>query len=245
MLVYCNGHFPCVNSLHSCYQNECIVIWISHLSEFTNGVEFLESIKNRGKRFSSCLPEQQTDTSVGVWDGPQKRKDGPHLFLLLVVFLFREPKKDRTFFKISFDPFSVSATEKQPNIRKKSAVRYAVFAARFMPHVRVRCAVRFAVRELAMVKIIVHYDTSAMKRFLTSVSLQHEPKASDVITLVKKTFVRTSVVGNFISRGVKMRISAREACVKPHLRTRSDIKKIPVPIKVLFVRVKCSERSVF
>ena len=36
--------------------------------------------------------------------------------------------------------------------------------------------------------IIVHYATSAMKRFLTSVSLQHEPKASDVITLVKKTF---------------------------------------------------------
>ena len=63
-----------------------------------------------------------------------------------------------------------------------------------------------------------------MKRFLTSVSLQHEPKASDVITLVKKTFVRTSVVRNFISRGVKMRISAREACVKPHSRTRSDIK---------------------
>ena len=30
---------------------------------------------------------------------------------------------------------------------------------------------------------IVHYDTSAMKRFLTSVSLQHEPSASDVITL--------------------------------------------------------------
>ena len=71
---------------------------------------------------------------------------------------------------------------------------------------------------------IVHYDTSAMKRFLTSVSLQHEPKASDVITLVKKTFFRTSIVRNFISRGVKMRISAREACVKPHLRTRSDIK---------------------
>ena len=35
---------------------------------------------------------------------------------------------------------------------------------------------------------IVHYATSAMKRFLTSVSLQHEPKARDVITLVKKTF---------------------------------------------------------
>ena len=72
--------------------------------------------------------------------------------------------------------------------------------------------------------LIVHYDTSAVKRFLTSVSLQHEPKASDVITLVKKTFVRTSIVQNFISRDVKMRISARFACVKPHLRTRSHIK---------------------
>ena len=41
---------------------------------------------------------------------------------------------------------------------------------------------------------MVHYDTSAMKRFLTSVSLEHEPKASDVITLIKKTFVRTSIV---------------------------------------------------
>ena len=39
----------------------------------------------------------------------------------------------------------------------------------------------------ALVKI-VHYATSAMKRFLTSVSLQHDPKESDVITLVKKTF---------------------------------------------------------
>ena len=28
-----------------------------------------------------------------------------------------------------------------------------------------------------------------MRRFLTSVSLQHEPKAIDVIALVKKTFV--------------------------------------------------------
>ena len=38
--------------------------------------------------------------------------------------------------------------------------------------------------------------------------------------------LRTSIVRNFISRGVKMRISAREACVKPHLRTRSDIKVV-------------------
>ena len=37
--------------------------------------------------------------------------------------------------------------------------------------------------------VIVHYATSAMKRFLTSVSLQHEPKASDVITLVRKRFI--------------------------------------------------------
>ena len=36
--------------------------------------------------------------------------------------------------------------------------------------------------------LIVHYDTSAIKNFLASVSLQDEPKASDVITLVKKTF---------------------------------------------------------
>ena len=88
---------------------------------------------------------------------------------------------------------------------------------------RQRCAALLKPRRL---RVIVHYDTSAMKRLLTSVSLQHEPKASDVITLVKKTFVPTSIVQNFISRGVKMRISAREACVKPHLRTRSDIKNI-------------------
>ena len=34
----------------------------------------------------------------------------------------------------------------------------------------------------------------------------------------------TSIVRNFILRGVKMRIPEREACVKPHLQTRSDIK---------------------
>ena len=45
---------------------------------------------------------------------------------------------------------------------------------------------------------------------------------------------RTSIVRNFISRGVKMRISAREACVKPHLRTRSDIKYI-----ILLATNKC------
>ena len=37
-------------------------------------------------------------------------------------------------------------------------------------------------------KVIVHYDTSAMKHFLTSVNLQHESKERDVITLVKKKF---------------------------------------------------------
>ena len=35
---------------------------------------------------------------------------------------------------------------------------------------------------------------------------------------------RTSIVRNFISRGVKMRISAREACVRTHFHTRSEIK---------------------
>ena len=35
---------------------------------------------------------------------------------------------------------------------------------------------------------------------------------------------RTSIVRNFISRSVKMRISAREACVRPHFHTRSEIK---------------------
>ena len=41
---------------------------------------------------------------------------------------------------------------------------------------------------LMSAKEIVNYNTSVMKRFLTSVSLKHESKASDVITLVKKTF---------------------------------------------------------
>ena len=35
---------------------------------------------------------------------------------------------------------------------------------------------------------------------------------------------RTSIVRNFISRGVKMRISARKACVRTHFHTRSEIK---------------------
>ena len=44
-----------------------------------------------------------------------------------------------------------------------------------------------------------------------------EDKTSKIVhyaTSAKKTFFRTSIVRNFISRGVKMRISAREACVK-------------------------------
>ena len=45
-----------------------------------------------------------------------------------------------------------------------------------------------SIRLEIILRKIVHYATSAMKRFLKSVSLQHEPKASDVITLVKKTF---------------------------------------------------------
>ena len=95
------------------------------------------------------------------------------------------------------------------------------------------------------VSTIVHYGTSAMNRFLTSVSLQHEPKASDVITLVKKTFFRTSIVRNFISRGAKMRISARAACVKPHLRTLSDIKSIlPWWSKILSVYIDDAKQNI-
>lgn len=36
---------------------------------------------------------------------------------------------------------------------------------------------------------IVYYTTRAIKLFLTSVSLQHEPKASVAITRVRKTFI--------------------------------------------------------
>ena len=63
---------------------------------------------------------------------------------------------------------------------------------------------------------IVHYAMSAMKRFLTSVSLQHEPKASDVITLVKKTFFAR----------VSYEILYHEVwkCGNPHFHTRSEIK---------------------
>ena len=80
------------------------------------------------------------------------------------------------------------------------------------------------------IELIVRYDTSAIKRFLTSVSLQHEPKASHVITLVKKTFFRTTVVRNFISRGVKMRISA--------FTHSSDIKIIIIIIIITIIRFK-------
>ena len=74
------------------------------------------------------------------------------------------------------------------------------------------CAVYVIFRKCAVngLKIlIVHYDTSAMKRFLTSVSLQHEPKTSDVITLAR--VFRTIIVWNFILRGVKMQIFGRES----------------------------------
>ena len=47
---------------------------------------------------------------------------------------------------------------------------------------------------------------------MTSVSLQHEPKASTGCKHTRQENVfRMSIVRNFISRGVTMRISAREA----------------------------------
>ena len=80
------------------------------------------------------------------------------------------------------------------------------------PYTKRRKKVR---KSVVKIEKIVHYDTSAMKRFMTSVSLQHEPKARDVITLVKKTFVRTSIVRNFISRGVKMRSDIKNLTLAP------------------------------
>ena len=74
--------------------------------------------------------------------------------------------------------------------------------------------------------IIVHYATSAMKRFLTSVSLQHEPKASDVITLVKETFFARVSYEILYHEVWKCGFPHAKRAVKPHLRTRSEIKYI-------------------
>ena len=71
---------------------------------------------------------------------------------------------------------------------------------------------------------IVHYDTSANKRFLDKCDYITRLRLVLQTHARQKTFHRTRIVRNFISRGVKMRISARKACVKPHLHTRSDIK---------------------
>ena len=69
-----------------------------------------------------------------------------------------------------------------------------------VPHSLLRCVKQYGSTFLPVNNCkIVHYDTSAMKRFLTSVSLQHEPKAR-----------------NFIFYFSIKWISAREACVKPH-----------------------------
>ena len=73
----------------------------------------------------------------------------------------------------------------------------------------------------------MHYEFAPRGQTINNSTLRYECDETfydecDYITHQEKVF-RTSIVRNFISRGVKMRISAREACVKPHLRTRSDI----------------------
>ena len=72
---------------------------------------------------------------------------------------------------------------------------------------------------------IVHYDTSAIKLFLTSVSLQHEPKASDIITLVKKTFPHECHTKFYIMRRENADFCTRSVC-KTAIYTRSNIKYI-------------------
>ena len=66
-------------------------------------------------------------------------------------------------------------------------------------------------------------EVSGDTLFLTLGKKVRVASSQTISRWIKETFFRTSIVRNFISRGVKMRISAREACVKPHLRTRSDI----------------------
>ena len=70
---------------------------------------------------------------------------------------------------------------------------------------------------------IVYYDTSAIKLFLTSVSLQHEPRASDVITLVKKTFSHEYRTKFYITRCENADFRTRSVR-KNAFYTRSDIK---------------------
>ena len=54
--------------------------------------------------------------------------------------------------------------------------------------------------------------------------LHHSPSARAANSHSSENVFRTRIVRNFISRGVKMRISAREACVSPPFHTRSEIK---------------------
>ena len=62
-----------------------------------------------------------------------------------------------------------------------------------------------------------------MKRFLTSVSLRYEPKASDVITFVKKTFFARLSYEIYIARCENADFRTRRVR-KTAFYTRSDIK---------------------
>ena len=69
----------------------------------------------------------------------------------------------------------------------------------------------------------VHYDTSGMKLFMTNVSLQHEPKASDVITLVKKKFSHEYRPKFYITKCENANFHTRNVR-ETAFYTRSDIK---------------------
>ena len=71
---------------------------------------------------------------------------------------------------------------------------------------------------------------SAMKRFLTSVSLQHEPKASNVITLVKKTFF-ARVSYEILYHEVWNKNLKSFRSVEPHRRGREKVPTIGEKMK--------------
>ena len=80
--------------------------------------------------------------------------------------------------------------------------------------------------KLSKVRGIVHYDTSATKLFRTSVSLQHETKASDVIKhSSRKLFSHEYRTKFYITRCENADFRTRSVR-KTAFYTRSDIKII-------------------
>ena len=76
-----------------------------------------------------------------------------------------------------------------------------------------------------------------MKRFLTSVSLQYEPKASDVITLVKKTFSHEYRMEFYITRCENANFRTRSVR-KTAFYTRSDEKLFAAPSRDYLILIE-------